>query len=329
MVTRINRIFEKPFLSSRIKSEDTTGSERILGYLLAPSGALLLNGILATYLNVFYTDVLKLTTVLGGVFLAVFPIISRVLSAFINLFIGRAIDRTRTKEGKARPWLLLSAPLILISGVLLCIVPSSNQTIQIAWVIFTFNLYYGLAFNLFNMSHSLMVPLSTRNIKQRGSLSVLNNVASTMMTGILGALFFPAVILPVIGVNQKLWLITISTLSILAFPLIIMEYYFTRERITLEDSGNTKKEAVGSKKQLKAIFSDKYSILIFAYFTINLIAAQLKNTSLVYYCNNVLGAYNDGYTQTLVSVVGGLPMGIGLFAVWPIANKFGKKIRRF
>ena len=325
MVTRINRIFEKPLLSSRIKSEDTTGSERILGYLLAPSGALLLNGILATYLNVFYTDVLKLTTVLGGVFLAVFPIISRVLSAFINLFIGRTIDRTRTKEGKARPWLLLSAPLILISGLLLCIVPSSNQTIQIAWVIFTFNLYYGLAFNLFNMSHSLMVPLSTRNIKQRGSLSVLNNVASTMMTGILGALFFPAVILPVIGVNQKLWLITISTLSILAFPLIIMEYYFTRERITLEDSGNTKKEAVGSKKQLKAIFSDKYSILIFAYFTINLIAAQLKNTSLVYYCNNVLGAYNDGYTQTLVSVVGGLPMGIGLFAVWPIANKFGKK----
>ena len=103
MVTRINRIFEKPLLSSRIKSEDTTGSERILGYLLAPSGALLLNGILATYLNVFYTDVLKLTTVLGGVFLAVFPIISRVLSAFINLFIGRAIDRTRTKEGKARP----------------------------------------------------------------------------------------------------------------------------------------------------------------------------------------------------------------------------------
>jgi GPH family glycoside/pentoside/hexuronide:cation symporter len=170
-----------------------------------------------------------------------------------------------------------------------------------------------------------MVPLSTRNIKQRGSLSVLNNVASTMMTGILGALFFPAVILPVIGVNQKLWLITISTLSILAFPLIILEYYFTRERITLEDSGNTKKAAVGSKKQLKAIFSDKYSILIFAYFTINLIAAQLKNTSLVYYCNNVLGTYNDGYTQTLVSVVGGLPMGIGLFAVWPIANKFGKK----
>ena len=325
MVTRINEIFEKPFLSSRIKSDDTTRSELILGYLLAPSGALLLNGILATYLNVFYTDVLKLTTVWGGAFLAIFPIVSRLLDAFINLFIGRAIDKTKTKEGKARPWLLLSAPLILISGVLLCIVPSGNQTIQIIWVIFTFNLYYGLAFNLFNMSHSLMVPLSTRNIKQRGSLSVLNNVASTMMTGILAALFFPAVILPIIGVNQKLWLMTISMLSILAFPLIVLEYYYTKERITLENFGFVKEETVSSKQQLKAIFSDRYSVIIFIYFTVNLIASQLKNIALVYYCNNVLGTYNDGYTQTLVSVIGGIPMGIGLFAVWPIAKKYGKK----
>ena len=81
-----------------------------------------------------------------------------------------------------------------------------------------------------------MVPLSTRKIQQRGNLSVLNNIATTMMTGILGALFFPAVILPIIGANQKLWLITISTLSIIAFPLIVMEYYFTRERITLEST---------------------------------------------------------------------------------------------
>ena len=325
MMGCINRIFENKLLASRVKLEDTSKKERIFGYLLAPSGALLLNGILASYLNVFYTDVLKLTTIWGGAFLALFPIISRVLSAFISLFIGRTIDRTRTKEGKARPWLLLSAPLMLISGVLLCIVPNGNKTIQIVWVIFTFNLYYGLAFNLYNMSHSLMVPLSTRNIKQRGSLSVLNNVSATMMTGILGALFFPAIIMPVIGVEQRLWLITISTLSILAFPLIILEYYYTKERITLENSEDTVKEPVGSIRQLKAIFTDKYSIIIFAYFTIYLLASQLKNITLVYYCNNVLGTYNDGYTQTLVSVIGGIPMGIGLLAVWPIAKRYGKK----
>ena len=47
--------------------------------------------------------------------------------------------------------------------------------------------------------------------------------------------------------------------------------------------------------------------------------------SLVYFCNYVLGTYNDGITQTLISVIGGIPMGIGIFAVWPLAKKFGKR----
>ena len=47
--------------------------------------------------------------------------------------------------------------------------------------------------------------------------------------------------------------------------------------------------------------------------------------SLVYFCNYVLGTYNDGFTQTMLSVIGGIPMGIGIFAVWPLAKRFGKR----
>jgi GPH family glycoside/pentoside/hexuronide:cation symporter len=55
------------------------------------------------------------------------------------------------------------------------------------------------------------------------------------------------------------------------------------------------------------------------------IGTTLKHLGLVYYCNYVLGTYNDGITQMLVSVIGGIPMGIGIFAVWPLAKKFGKR----
>ena len=325
METVIRGVVNKSFFNTRIKDDAPTGKEKYLGYLLGPAGALLLNGILATYLNVFYTDVLNLTSVWNGAFLAIFPIVSRIADAFINLYIGRIIDRTNTKEGKARPWLLFSAPLIMISGILLCVIPSANKTIQIIWIIFTFNLFYGLAFNFYNMSHNLMVPLSTRNVEQRGKLSVLNNISNTMVTGIIAALVFPAVVLPVLGANSKLWLITISTLSIIAFPLICLEYFFTRERITLENVNVDDEPKVSSKEQLRAIFTDKYCLIIFAYFIIMQIASQLKNISLVYYCNYVLGTYNDGYTQSLISIIGGFPMGLGLFAVWPIAKRFGKK----
>ena len=47
--------------ASRIRSADVAKSEKWLGYLLGPAGALLLNAVLATYLNVYYTDVLNLT----------------------------------------------------------------------------------------------------------------------------------------------------------------------------------------------------------------------------------------------------------------------------
>ena len=64
---------------------------------------------------------------------------------------------------------------------------------------------------------------------------------------------------------------------------------------------------------------------MFVYFLIYTFASSLKNMGLVYYCNYVLGTYNDGITQMLVSVIGGIPMGIGVFAVWPLAKKFGKR----
>lgn len=66
-------------------------------------------------------------------------------------------------------------------------------------------------------------------------------------------------------------------------------------------------------------------IIILAYFLVYSIGTCIKNLGLVYFCNYVLGTYNDGKTQTLVSVIGGIPMGIGIFAVWPLAKKFGKR----
>ena len=87
-----NRLLEKRALDSRLTSPDVTAKEKWLGYLLGPSGALLLNAVLATYLNVYYTDVLNLTTVWGGAFLAVFPIVSdRTVYITLLLYLHRVV----------------------------------------------------------------------------------------------------------------------------------------------------------------------------------------------------------------------------------------------
>lgn len=316
---------DSPLFRSRVKSDEVKASEKWFGYLIGPSGALLLNAVLGTYLNVYYTDVLKLTTVWGGAFLTVFPIISKIIDAITNVIMGYIIDHTKTSQGKARPWILLSAPLIFITGILLFTVPHGNETVQAIWVMLSYNLFYSFAFTIYNMSHNLMVPLSTRNTEKRGVLSVFNQISSIMMGGILVALVFPMVVMPQLGVDKSKWIITMSVLSCLALPLTLLEYYFTKERVTNESMAEDTAEKLPYKKLVKAIFSDKYMVLMLLYFLIYTVGSQLKNMGLVYFCNYVLGTYNDGKTQTLISVIGGIPMGIGIFAVWPLAKKFGKR----
>ncbi len=175
------------------------------------------------------------------------------------------------------------------------------------------------------MSHNLMVPLSTRNTIQRGGLSVFNQISTIMMSGILVALVFPMLIMPSLGVDQSKWIIVMSVLSILTLPFTLLEYYFTKERVTEEQSANGKGNKIPFLTQLKIVFTDKYMLIVFIYFLIYTLASSLKNIGLVYYCNYVLGTYNDGTTQMLISVIGGIPMGIGIFVVWPLAKRFGKR----
>ena len=156
-----NKLLEKKIFDSRVKSYNVKAGEKWLGYLIGPAGALLLNAVLATYLNVYYTDVLNLTHIWGGVFLTVFPIVSKIIDAITNIVMGYIIDRTKTKQGKARPWLLLSAPLVAITGALLFTVPQASEGVQVVWIMLSYNLFYSFAYTIFNMSHNLMVPLST------------------------------------------------------------------------------------------------------------------------------------------------------------------------
>jgi len=319
-------LLESAWLDSRIRSADTTGKEGWLGYLAGPAGALLLNAILASYLNVFYTDVMGLTALAGGAFLVVFPIVSKILDAITNLLMGYIIDRTRTRQGKARPWLLLSAPLMAVTGILLFTIPEAGETVQILWILLSYNLYYSFAYTMYNMSHNLMVPLSTRDMQQRGKLSVFSQVSTIMIPGTIVALLFPMFVLPAIGVDKSRWIAVMSVIAILALPLTLLEYYFTKERITAETAEAPRKErALPLIRQLKALATDRYMLIMLLYFLIYYFGVNMKNISLIYYCNYVLGTYNDGITITLVSAIGGIPMGIGVFLVWPLAKRFGKR----
>ncbi len=313
----------KPVFDSRVRSEEVQPAEKILGYLVGPVGPALVNSVLASYLNVFYTDVLGLTLLWGGLFLLIFPIVSKVANAVVNLWVGKLIERTHTRQGKARPYLLVSAPIFFATTVLCFTVPNLGLVAEVIWVVVSYNLFYLCANSLYTMAHNLMVPLSTRDSEARGSLSVMNNIAQTMATGIIIATLFPMIVLPVIGADQAAWAVMGWILGAVALPLILMEYYFTRGRVTEEQGEQAAEEPVPFREQIRTVMGDRYWVILMLYLFIYTLSLNFKNLSLLYFCNYVLGSYNDGITLTLINVIGGVPMGLGIFAVWPVAKRVG------
>lgn len=322
-------LLDAPIFDSRIKSANTTKAESWLGYFTGPALMFIVYICLGgSYLNQFYTDVLGLS----GVFLTWMPAISKAVDAITNIIMGRIIDKTRTRHGKARPYLLLGGPLIILSAFLLYAVPKANPTVQMVWIVVSYNLFFAFAFTIYNMSHTLMVPLSTRNTKQRDTLALLTNAGVNMVPGFLVTIVMP-IMINAFGVgkdSQGTWIAMMSVLSCFALPACLLEYYFTKERVT-EDAmaagKDPKEDVVAFKEQVKACFGNKYWRLIMGYALIWQLSTVLSTQSMLYYCNWVLARSVDGGTglQVLVNVIGRAPLGIGIIILWPLVGKFGKR----
>lgn len=319
-------IFSHRWLRSRIQSENTTRAEQALGYFVGPCLAYTMySGIAGTYLTQYYTDVLGLA---GGL-LTMMPLVSKILSSIISLVIGRLIDRTKTCQGKARPWILCSGILLAVCGILLYAVPKSSYSAQIAWVVVSYNLFFSLAFSVYSLSHGLMVPLSTRDTKQRDSLAMLTSTGTAMIPGMLVTIVMPLLV-KYIGVGasaQGRWITVMSILSVIAIPATLIEYYFTLERVTLEGTRTeTPKSNVSFQQQIKACFCDRYWVMILLFTVILHFCSGLTSSSMLYYCNWVLGqSVADGaVNQLLVNAIGQFPMGLGVLGLWPLVRKFGK-----
>jgi GPH family glycoside/pentoside/hexuronide:cation symporter len=310
--------------NSRIGSEDVTNSERWLGFFLGP--ALVACSMCGqSYLNVFYTDVLNLSPVAGGLFLSVMPFLSRILAAITNMGMGRYINRTGSKHGKARPWILLSGILLAVSGILLFTVPRNSITIQVIWVTASYCLFCCVSNTVYTISNTLLVPLSTRNNKQRDTLAMASSMG-VIVPGTIVTVVFPMFFLPYMGIDQEKWILVLSTISLLAFPAALIQYFFTRERVTEEGTTFTEETKTHSlHEEIRGCFKSKYWLIIISIITISMLGSNIGNTSLIYYANWVLGTYNDGVTFTLLNAVGQAPLGFGILFLWPLVKKFGKR----
>ena len=325
-----SKLFQSPKLDSRIRSANTQGSEKALGYFFGPCFVYMAYyAIAGTYLTQFYTDVLGVT----GIFLTMMPVFSKIFDAVTNVIMGRIIDKTRTRQGKARPWILISGVLMALGGILLYAVPRASMQVQLVWIVVSYNLFFAFAFTIYNMSHTLMVPLSTRNTKQRDGLAMLTSTGTSMLPGLLVTIILP-IMINAIGVGaaaQSKWVTVMSILSIFAIPATLLEYYFTKERVT-EDSvpaaSDGKEDTVPFLQQMKVCFADPYWLIVMGFNICYQIFNFLSTNSMIYYSNWVVANSVEGGTgmQVLINAIGQAPLGLGIFILWPLVGKFGKRM---
>ncbi|MFA6624864.1 MAG: MFS transporter [Bacilli bacterium] len=348
--------FDSPLLSTKVKSANVKiFPEAGLGYFVGPTLALLSNAVLNTYLNKYFTDVLQLTK-WASLFSIMLPIVSVIAIVIGNILVGKLMDHSRSKAGKARPLLLIALPLIALAILAMFLNPfaaASDGSLNVGsigiliWVAIAYNLYYAVAYPFYYTSHSALINLSTRNSKHRGLLGTVS-----MATG-LAAVGVTSMILPFFidllfvtdkatgavdfAASNNAWKIFTIALVVISALGILLEYYFTRERITeeqysLQASNPTKaKKPATTKQQAKACMSDKYWWIIILLFFFYQLGGMLKNNSQLYFCqawftdeNGLYSIATGGQRSGTISILGSIPTALGMLIVWPIANKIGK-----
>lgn len=336
-----NSLWALPLLRSRTRQDRVTLPEMIFGYFLGPLCVLVMTSVVSTYYLTYYRTYEDI--VANGAFLSLLPLISVIPMALSNVIIGVLVGKTRTPQGKARPYLLAAAPLLLIAGIGVFCIPELSLGLRMAWMAVTFNLFSAIANPVYGTSHFLMVSLSTRDLKQRGQLSVISNVPAVAANGLVSSILMPLVLSWIKSAEhtagiQGRWRTVMTLFSALAFVGCVLEYLFTRERITEEDMGATMAEnseaaKVPALKQLKSAASDRFWWIIMIFYALYQAGVMFKGGFVFnIYCNEffkeavIFGIHmNAEMVQSVLALISGIPLAAGMLFIWPLANKFGKK----
>lgn len=361
-------VFDNPLLSTKVKSANAKlFPEGVLGYFIGPTLALLANSVLSNYFNKYMTDVLNITA-WAAAFFNWLPVISVIFVILGNIIVGRLMDKSRTKAGKARPLLLISIPLAVLALIVLFVVSPyasdteniDGQILLLSMIAIGYNLWFAIAYPFYYTPHAGLVNLSTRNSKDRSLLATISNATTLAAMGLttmilpffLNLLFVPLIgpdgqQIEINGVGQidkiasfNHWKVFVVALMVITAVGVLIEYFFTRERVTEESFANgivEQKKAEPISKQAKVCFKDKFWWIIIIFFFLYQLGGMLKNVSQLYFCTaQFKGIINEttgleGYSTTIggsfsgtLAIIGAIPTALGMVLAWPLSNKIGK-----
>lgn len=331
-------LFEKPFMDSRAKSRTVSGKELALGHLIGPLGLIFVVNTIAALVEKFFTqqtaafygaDNVEMIQMMGGRYEVVMTI-ARLLAVVIGLFNGWLIQHTASRQGRLRPWYLIYGFCSIIIGCLIFLFPGDNGLGESYWYYFFFLVicYNTVGSSYFYVFRDMIVSLTTRSPSEKMRVKFIRQLCWTLISGIVIGMLVSMVVLPMwlendIGGYPVLMII----LSLAAIPLLLLEYFYTRERITedvAQEVGLENENKIPLRDQMKALLTNKYFVILTILGTLGGIMDNFKGGNVQYfYIKFLLGGAEDPLMFTIYQVITGIPLGIGAFAIYPLAKKFG------
>lgn len=273
---------------------------------------------MSAFLLFYYTDYAGVSAFAVGTIMMV----SRLFDGVSDIIMGVIVDRTKSKYGKARPWILRMCIPFAISGVLLFSVPTSwAETPKLIYVFITYNLVSTVVYTAINVPYSALNALMTQNPYERSVLSIFRNLLAT--AGTLTINIFTLPLVEFFGNNALAWTKTFFIFGIVAIIAFLYTFWGTSERVkSVAQLQSTENNDVPVLVGIKALFKNKYWIMMTGMLALFFLMYAINGGSTVYYAKDILGDKN------LVGTINGIFNIVqicGMFFIAMMIKKFGKR----
>ena len=236
---------------------------------------------MSAFLVFYYTDYAGVNALAVGTIMMV----SRIFDGISDIIMGVIVDRTKSRFGKARSWILRMCIPFAISGVLLFSVPTSwTSTPKLVYIFITYNLVSTIIYTAINVPYSALNALMTQDPYERSVLSIFRNLLATAGTLLINT--FTLRLVEYFGNNASAWTKTFCVFGVIAIIAFLFTFFGTKERVGAAESAV---DEVPFKEGVKALFKNKYWMMMTGMLALFFLMYSVNGGSTVYYAKDILG----------------------------------------
>lgn len=249
------------------------------GYSLGDLAANLVFQTLMTYLAYFYTDIYGLN---ASDATAIMYIVGTVAAFSFNPVIGALADRTNSKWGKFRPWILYTSIPLGIISVMAFSTPNFSYEGKVIYAVITYTLLL-LLYASSNLPYSALSGVITGDMKERNSISSYRFVAVMFAQFFVQVFMLPIIIYSGAGDKALGIEIVMTWLAVIGTIMLLITFFTTKERIV-----PTEEQKSSVFEDLKDLITNKPWLIMLTLTTLTFISLAMKGGSYVYYFENYI-----------------------------------------